>query len=155
MAKYIALNYNTFFEEQNASQSDFSSITSPNSNSYALILTSSTPWTIGGDRYMVYQIAALSDGSTIDETWFIHSYGGNIGSIDDLPLNSKIVYATSNTGTFSGNGFSTGTLYYSSKYILFFKFFKPAFQTLKGNILKIFYFCGDSIATPFIKVVGV
>ena len=114
MAKYIALNYNTFFEEQNASEWDFTSITSPNSNSYALILTSSTPWTIGGDRYMVYQIAALSDGSTIDETWFIHSYGGNIGSIDDLPLNSKIVYATSNTGTFSGNGFSTGTLYYSS-----------------------------------------
>lgn len=114
MATYIALNYNTFFEEQNASQSDFSSITSPNSISYSLILTSSTPWTIGGGRYMVYQVAALSDGYTIDSTWFIHSYGGNIGSIDDLPLNSKIVYATSNTGTFSGNGFSTGTLYYSS-----------------------------------------
>lgn len=114
MATYIGLNYNTFFEEQNASQSDFSSITSPNSISYSLILTSSTPWTIGGGRYMVYQVAALSDGYTIDSTWFIHSYGGNIGSIDDLPLNSKIVYATSNTGTFSGNGFSTGTLYYSS-----------------------------------------
>lgn len=114
MATYIGLNYNTLFEEQNVSPLDFSSITSPNSISYSLILTSSTPWTIGGNRYMVYQIAALSDGSTIDSTWFIHSYGGNIGSIDDLPLDSKIVYATSDTGTFSGNGFSSGTLYYSS-----------------------------------------
>ena len=113
MAIYIGIKKTTL-NSYNITPSDIKCVVDTGSKtSFVLNLTKSDPWTINGTFYIVYKVGTNS--YDITSTCFVHSHNDiNIKTIDDLPLNSKIVYATSNTGTFSGNGFSSGKLYYSS-----------------------------------------
>lgn len=112
MATYIGLR-TLLFEDNIRSPYDFKYVVnSGTEQSYPLTLTGETNFIIAGNAYTVYLVGSAANDYSIDATWFTHTYGDNIGSKYDLPLNSQIIVGTPYTNTYPGTGvLPSGTLY--------------------------------------------
>ena len=112
MAIYIGIKKNTL-DSSNIRPSDIKCVVDPGSKtSFTLNLTKSDPWTINGTFYIVYKVGTNS--YDITSTCFVHSHNDlNIKTIDDLPLNSRVIYCSSLSNSFSGgSGWPSGIIYY-------------------------------------------
>lgn len=75
------------------------------------LLPQGNPFSIAGGTYVVYMISGAGNHD-VNSNWFAHLHNDrDITSISDLPLDSQIIYATSNGFAFSYGGLPSGTLY--------------------------------------------
>ena len=112
MAIYIGIKKTTL-NSYNITPSDIKCVVDTGSKtSFVLNLTKSDPWTINGTFYIVYKVGTNS--YDITSTCFVHSHNDlNIKTIDDLPLNSRVIYCSSLSNSFSGgSGWPSGIIYY-------------------------------------------
>lgn len=112
MAIYIGIKKNTL-DSSNIRPSDIKCVVDPGSKtSFTLNLTKSDPWTINGTFYIVYKVGTNS--YDITSICFVHSHNNlNIKTIDALPLNSRVIYCSSLSNSFSGgSGYPSGIIYY-------------------------------------------
>lgn len=109
MATYIGFNTTL---SNNISVTGFRYVVNPSQRiSYPLVLLQDNPYSIGGTNHVVYMIGNGANYN-LTSSWFVHLHDDpSITSTSDLPLDSQIIYATSNNVAFSPGSYPSGTLY--------------------------------------------
>lgn len=111
MATYIG--FNTTLSNK-ISLTGFHYVVDSSGISRSLVLLQGNPYSINGTNYVVYMIGGAGTHS-LNSSWFAHLHNNSgITSTSNLPLDSQIIYATSNNVAFSPGNYPSGKLYFFS-----------------------------------------
>ena len=108
MATYIGFNTTL---SNSISVRDLHYVVDPSGISRSLVLLQGNPYSINGTNYVVYMIGGAGTHN-LTSSWFVHLHNDDrITSTSNLPLDSQIIYATSNNVAFSPVNAPSGRLY--------------------------------------------
>ena len=109
MATYIG--FNTTLNNK-ISLTGFHYVVDSSGISRSLVLLQGNPYSINGTNYVVYMIGGAGSHN-LTSSWFVHLHNDSgITSTSNLPLDSQIIYATSNNVAFSPRNYPSGKLYF-------------------------------------------